>query len=301
MKYIKKLILEREFKSSDNITLGKFNNYSTEKNAFYSNLSKFKAKLERLMLNDKLEFEYNKAKEILFFTGDIMLEYKELIKKYKKLYKDNRDDTSDDPYFYITLEWTNFNRTHFAGIPKFLKGMNLGYYIYKYVAKKFRFISSEGDASNEVKGIWNNLIHDKDFYSFYVKFKADDYKVGIIYKPYLSEVKKDFITYLVSMNSYEHSSINRNLILDSKMTKDLSYVDDLKYSKEYLNDNEKFFNYLGSDRYLYLNLYDFTVAVYDKKLKTWKTDFVFKKGPLYDIVVRDINKFIKKNKIKAIL
>ncbi|SRR6266403_10516 len=292
MKYIKKLILEREFKSSDNITLGKFNNYNTQKNAFYSNLNKFKEKLQKLMQSNKLEFEYNDRKEILFFTGDIMTQYKELIKMYKKLYyvRDDRDENSDDPYFYITIEWINFNRIHFAGIPTFLKGINLGNYIYKYVAKKFHYISSEGDASNEVKSIWNNLIHDKDFYSFYVKFRADDYKVGIIYKPYLNEVKKEFITYLIE-NDYSRNAIT----LDSKLIKDLSFVDELKYSTEYLNHDDK---YSFSDgRYIYLNLYDSTVAVYNKKLKTWKNDFIFKKGPIYDVVMRDVNRFIKKNKI----
>lgn len=68
----------------------------------------------------------------------------------------------------IYLETDNFNRIHIPiGIPDEMKGIGLGYNIYKAVLKKHHFISSDSETvvSRQSKNIWNKLRKDNEIYT----------------------------------------------------------------------------------------------------------------------------------------
>ncbi len=273
MSRIKKLVLE-EFNNTDNLSFGKkYKSYIEEKNNFFKRLDNFKEMLKSLMSSNQLHFEYNEKKQILYFVGDVMKEYKSILKDYKKFDENYEPDIT---VFYITLEMDNFHRTHFWGIPKILKGINLGYYIYSYIGKKYNYISSDDDSTNEIKKMWNNLIKHKDFYSFYIKGKYDKYRLGIIYKPSLNNVKKDFLKWILTTSTHD-------IILDSKFAKDL-YFD--KEDFNLIKKRTGIFN---------LTLYGMVISEYNPNTEKWEDCISYQEGILTDIINRDVNKFLKDN------
>lgn len=62
-------------------------------------------------------------------------------------------------------------------LPFVLRKLGIGIKSYKNIAKEYDFITSERCCSENAKGLWYNLICDKDFYSF-----TSNAFSGIIYK-----------------------------------------------------------------------------------------------------------------------
>lgn len=87
---------------------------------------------------------------------------KEFIELCKKV-----DDTVDENLlFYITING-EFNQIDFTeGIPEQLRGLSIGYKIYKLIIDKFLWITSNKFSSISAYNLWYNLLQDEDLYCF---------------------------------------------------------------------------------------------------------------------------------------
>jgi hypothetical protein len=66
--------------------------------------------------------------------------------------------------FVVSVNETDFNRVHFRkSLPKLLRGIGLGYKIYKSLAFKLGYISSDNTATFAAQSVWYYLIQDPDF------------------------------------------------------------------------------------------------------------------------------------------
>lgn len=64
----------------------------------------------------------------------------------------------------VSVSNTDFNRVHFhKSLPKILRGVGLGYKIYKALALKLGYLSSDNTASFAAQSVWYYLIQDPDF------------------------------------------------------------------------------------------------------------------------------------------
>lgn len=82
------------------------------------------------------------------------------------------DDCEKQIYGYpygVDCEVENFHRTHMDEISQHLKGIGLGYKLYKATAMHIGHLSSESDASSDAKYVWQYLAKDKDFYTILTK------------------------------------------------------------------------------------------------------------------------------------
>ncbi len=81
----------------------------------------------------------------------------------------NSDLSGDEKNNYNVIkikseETFNFNRTHFENaLPKDLLGVGFGYKIYKALAHKLGYISSNFNASPSAQNVWGKLVQDSDF------------------------------------------------------------------------------------------------------------------------------------------
>jgi hypothetical protein len=72
-----------------------------------------------------------------------------------------------DIKFEFSINESLQNRIDFEeGIPLTLRGLNLGYKLYKFIINKLGFITSEFGANAESKNIWYKLMLDTDLYCF---------------------------------------------------------------------------------------------------------------------------------------
>lgn len=66
--------------------------------------------------------------------------------------------------FTVSVNEVDFNRVHFRkSLPKILRGVGLGYKIYKALAFKLGFITSDNTATFAAQSVWYHLIQDPDF------------------------------------------------------------------------------------------------------------------------------------------
>jgi len=66
--------------------------------------------------------------------------------------------------FVVSVNETDFNRVHFRkSLPKLLRGIGFGYKIYKSLAFKLGYISSDNTATFAAQSVWYYLIQDPDF------------------------------------------------------------------------------------------------------------------------------------------
>lgn len=64
----------------------------------------------------------------------------------------------------ISTNEMDFNRVHFhKSLPKILRGVGLGYKIYKALALKLGYLTSDNTASFAAQSVWYYLIQDPDF------------------------------------------------------------------------------------------------------------------------------------------
>lgn len=99
---------------------------------------------------------------------NVLLRY---AKNYSKMFKMNNNRV--DPKYFdlkISANPTEFNRVHFyRPLPPILRGVGLGYKIYKALGMFLGYISSDNTASMPAQSIWFYLIQDKDFNSIVSK------------------------------------------------------------------------------------------------------------------------------------
>lgn len=77
------------------------------------------------------------------------------------------DSVAEDLFFYITVTESNNNQVDFTeGVPEFLRGLSIGYKLYKMVIDKVGWVTSDRYSSHNAYNLWYNLLQDEDLYCF---------------------------------------------------------------------------------------------------------------------------------------
>lgn len=99
---------------------------------------------------------------------------------------------------FIYCEGLPTNRIHLpVGIPNSLRGIGLGYIIYKSFIQYLGFGSSQlRGSSPKVQILWSKLVSDPDFYSFYAKIGNEEF-IYVINKDFGFDKIKDIIINLL--------------------------------------------------------------------------------------------------------
>jgi len=87
-----------------------------------------------------------------------------IVDKLKKIGNDFYKNEVLNKKMQIGVEASNHNRTHIEAIPSFMRGLGLGFKMYKAVVKRLGYITTFGDATPSAKKMWSNLIQDPSFY-----------------------------------------------------------------------------------------------------------------------------------------
>lgn len=87
-----------------------------------------------------------------------------IINKLKNIGNDFYKNEVVSKRMQMEIEAANHNRTHIEAIPGFMRGLGLGFKMYKAVVKRLGYITTFGDASPSAKKLWSNLIQDPSFY-----------------------------------------------------------------------------------------------------------------------------------------
>ena len=95
---------------------------------------------------------------------------------------------------------------YFFVLPDILRGLNIGYKLYKLVINHFNYITSRKYLTNLSKNIWYKLMIDADFYCF----TSNDIS-GVIYKNISDNMILEILEKIKDINKY-------NIIYDSKLT-----------------------------------------------------------------------------------
>lgn len=159
---------------------------------------------------------YGHKCEIIGYTKNIdfkLIRLKDLIQRIEdeEIQEDFRD-LYNNILPDINIEKENFNRIHIIeGLPEGLKGIDLGYKIYKALLKKFNYLSSDSrDVSYSAKGVWNKLRKDTDYYTFLKDKKV--LCVEINYKEIFKLLEKFYYKNILN-------SDNSNILLDPDFLK----------------------------------------------------------------------------------
>jgi hypothetical protein len=93
---------------------------------------------------------------------NILLTY---AKNYSKQYKIAGEKVIPNKFdINVSVNEMDFNRVHFhKSLPKILRGIGLGYKIYKALALELGFLTSDNTASFATQSVWFHLIQDPDF------------------------------------------------------------------------------------------------------------------------------------------
>ena len=113
---------------------------------------------------DKIKnYDLNKFKIIMETYGIFIYPDKEFIKLAKKL--DN--SVNHNLFFYVTVAPSNNNQIDFTeGVPEFMRGLSIGYKIYKLVIDRVGWITSDRYSTQHAYNLWYNLLQDMDLYCF---------------------------------------------------------------------------------------------------------------------------------------
>lgn len=92
----------------------------------------------------------------------LLLEY---AKNYARINRISDETVNPNKFdFEISVGLNEFNRVHFnKSLPNILRGVGLGYKIYKALAFKLGYLSSDNTASFSAQSVWYYLIQDPDF------------------------------------------------------------------------------------------------------------------------------------------
>lgn len=120
-------------------------------------------------------------------------------------------------YIIIDIEKKNSNRIHVPyGIPNYLRGLNLGEFIYLTVCKELGYISTINNhhfkysPSFGAKGIWLKMIQNELVYSIMDKNKILCIDVNYDYSKIITIIKIWFNNYLKKSNN----NLNYNFMID---------------------------------------------------------------------------------------
>ena len=140
--------------------------------------------------------------------------------------------------FYIMIEKFNYNRTHFENpLPLYLKGIGFGYKIYRKLADELGFISSDSSTSSQARLVWTKLISDDNLNTIILSDNV------LVINKSLSIIKKkeivgDFLKVMYEALGYNKLTLNKNLIIDNDLLKELGGVN----LQKQLKDIEKGYN-----------------------------------------------------------
>lgn len=148
--------------------------------------------------------------EVLVYVDD---EFRKLIKELNEIYNTkiiiNRFD------LFVNTELLNVIDLEFS-LPSILRGLNIGYKIYKLMVNEFEYITSDHRIKLLASNIWYKLMIDEDYYSFTSKICS-----GVINKN-ISDIKLKEILIKIKNNVYIIYKINfENLIFDDELTEKL--------------------------------------------------------------------------------
>lgn len=195
-----------------------------------SRLSKIKQELGKVFKEDLsygLKFQkLNQVGEesvykVIFpnnFFNKYFSEYKVRPEKPKtiKKYIDTLDDTQYTDWVKelsvdqiltdsIKIERGHLNRIHTTGIPPELRGIGLGYIIYKEFIKEIGWASSNETASNLAVNVWSKIISDNDFIPIVIKTseKGKLLEIPIVFwKKWKVDVSQKIIDIIEKLTKY---------------------------------------------------------------------------------------------------
>lgn len=114
-------------------------------------------------------------------------------------------DLSVDQYRLNTIN-IDFN------LPEILRGLNIGYKIYKMMTDKLNYITSEYGSSPEARNIWYKLIVDENYYAFTSKITS-----GVIKKDILEEKLKEILIKIKNDVYKIYGEKFENIIFDDEL------------------------------------------------------------------------------------
>jgi len=154
---------------------------------------------------DISNFNYNQKPYGIYITPD--KEFLNIIKKLNELI-DNKINSNLE--FDFSIDEKNINLIDFnMGIPKQLKGLRLGYKLYKLVINNVLYITSNNYTSDDAINIWYYLMIDKDFFCFTSKTFS-----GVIHKKSTDNIIKDVLEKIK----------NKDLIFDDELTEKITQL-----------------------------------------------------------------------------
>lgn len=145
-------------------------------------------------------------------------EFIELLNKYNDILK-NKINTNLNITLSVDINRMNIIdfSEHFK-LPKELRGLLIGYKLYKLIIKKYKFITSDKDCTDEAIGVWYKLMIDEDLYCFtsnifsgVILKNIDD----ILLKSIIEDIKNKIIKYEISFN---------DLILDDQLKEKIKII-----------------------------------------------------------------------------
>jgi hypothetical protein len=143
--------------------------------------------------------DYNKINYTVNIVPDFT--FKKLCKDLNELSTDN-DVRLENIEFNLSVERDNMNRIHITeGIPILLRGLRLGYHLYKMVADCYGFISTDKTSSYDAKNLWWHLICDKDYYAI----TGNNYTIIIakkLHQGYIETIIIDILNYVYKLNLF---------------------------------------------------------------------------------------------------
>ena len=128
---------------------------------------------------------------------------------YRDYCKDNSLEFNDDVKFSIDIlpEYPlgGYNYIDVYNLlPPNLKGLSIGYKLYKFILNRIDFIMTDKDNLPEAKNLWYNLLQDKDvysgtnqYYNIIIKKDIDDNKL----KSIINKIKDFNLIYDNELNS----------------------------------------------------------------------------------------------------
>jgi hypothetical protein len=167
--------------------------------------------------------------------------YQHLIEPREKISRMERDYRTviEDDNMNMYTE-TERHRTHFPeGLPYSLLGTNLGFKIYRKLVNDLRFIQSEDNASNDVQNIYRQLVEQSDLNCVMTKTS-----VLILRRDIPKEEKINIVSEYIYEKYHNSSSnrplvVNRDLVLDGPLLRELGEKKVQRLSKELLDFSKK--------------------------------------------------------------
>ena len=130
---------------------------------------------------DVNKFSYNEYPYGIYIKPD--KDFIDIIKKMNTFIEDEIPLNFD---FSFSIDKNQLNLIDFTeGIYKPLRGLSLGYKLYKLLIDKFNYITSNKYSTPDAYNIWYNLMLDKDLYCFTSNFNS-----GVIHKKTTNKIIK---------------------------------------------------------------------------------------------------------------